>query len=191
MSEQDDNLKLAKVLNGLGEANKNLGKYDEALMLFQDSLNLYWQATVKYGIVQPKNLGSLNINIAAVYLENNNPEEALDFYGRAELAFKDNEFQEDKCFLEMLILGLNSIDALLHPKINNVVKAREIIDKVKHEYLEEYAIYPLYYLKYYLGALAASANVYIKEGKPGEAEKEYLEAIKLYEPYQDGTSIID
>lgn len=182
----DDSIVLATIVTGLGIAHKNLGNYDLALETFQDSLNAFFQASVKHGIIPSKELGDLHVNVAGIYLVNNDPQTALTHFSAAEVAYK-----ESNGYLQILIVGLNSVEAFTHHKIRNYLKARQLINEVVKGCEEGFSLQPLVYLKYLAGALQKSAILHTIEGDNESAKNEIQQAIQLYEGVIEVIGVID
>lgn len=175
-SHNNPNLEKARIQHSIASCNKRLGNYKDSLTYYEKSINTYFSDTVSTGIMHHSDLARLQNDIGNLYLDNNNPNEALKFFSVAETNFKEEKYNP----LHLALLYINFTNAYIHHKILDYIKARIYIEKSISILKEQYNNQPLLTVEYYIGALKKSGDLYTKTNQQAEATKDYNSAINIY-----------
>lgn len=138
----------ARLLKSIGAAYRHLGKYEESRVSFEDSLNIYFQLTVKYNVSYVDELIDLYSNIGNLYNDVGFPKEALIYLLKAYAAFEETGLEN--CLLKSVVC-LNIKNSYFHPKLFDIKEAKkyteetisllnEYADKSPYETLEKLSI---------------------------------------------------
>ncbi|HEY5533565.1 MAG TPA: tetratricopeptide repeat protein [Ignavibacteria bacterium] len=171
---KENKLNRARVLKSVGAAYRLLGKYEDSKIYFEDSLNLYFQISIKYGKTYTDELIGLYCNIGNLYNDAGFPKEALKYLLKAYIAFDETDLKD---ILLKSIVCINIKNSYFHPNLFNIKEAKKYIKEVISLLFEYSEKSPYEALEKLTIALTSFGDILMIEKDYKEAEKNYTKAL--------------
>lgn len=175
------NIDEGQILVSLGTAHRNMGKHEQALLDYQAALNVFFQMSLKTGELYATKVGNLFNYVGLLYLENNDPKEAIGYFLKAVNCFSE---ENEKDELSLSVVYMNIVNVYNHYKTLDISKSQEYINSSQKLLEKFFDKKPLKYFEYYVGILIKSADNNLMLTRIQEAKINYEKALNLVEEFK-------